>query len=216
MNDEVTRYEEDHERQSRMPVRPRPRNLLARGSRPVPEHYQDEDGEWRIRVRMSRKMFRDREKAIFLEEYAKHGRLGDAAAAAGVSSGLVRKELKEDEDFAEAMMIAEDDYRDKLLSHHQDLIFNGTERISYDRNGNISGRETIYPIRLIELELKKWDEGYREKQEVKHNVTGGVLFAPAETKSIDDWESRFSKARDVTPSSPPPSAIEEDEDEEQN
>lgn len=192
-------YEQDVERRSRLPSKPRPRNLLQRGSKPVPVHYQDEYGEWRMKIKMSRKLFDDDAKAAFLREYAEHGRLGDAAAAAGVSSPLVREELKKDEEFAEAMMVAEDSYRSKLISHHQDLVFNGTERITYDRNGNISGRETIYPIRLIELEIKKWDEGYREKQEVKHNVSGGVLFAPAETKSIDDWESRFSSAKDITP-----------------
>ena len=60
-------------------------------------------------------------------------------------------------------------------------------------------RTTEYPIRLIELELKKHDEGYRDKREVKMEHSGGVLIAPSETPSIEDWESKFNKMKDVTP-----------------
>ena len=84
------------------------------------------------------------------------------------------------------------EYRDKLIAHHQELVFNGTKKESFDRNGKLISTETIYPIRLIELELKKHDDGYRDKREVQMNVTGGVLIAPADVKSIDDWEKRFS------------------------
>ena len=50
------------------------------------------------------------------------------------------------------------------------------------------------------MELKKHDSGYREKQELNVNHGGGVLVAPAEMGSIDDWEARFGKAKDITPS----------------
>lgn len=193
---ELDNYERTYESNQ---VRQRPRSLLARGSKPVLVEYQDEDGNWRSRIKMSRIKFGDAEKGVFLETYRKWGRMGEAAAAAGVSTQCVRAHIEEDEDFAQALLMAEEEYREKLIGHHQDLVFNGTIKKSYDRNGNIVSEETVYPIRLIELELKKHDSGYREKQEVSVNHSGGVLVAPAEMGSIDDWEKKFSKMKDVTP-----------------
>ncbi|QDP65339.1 MAG: hypothetical protein Unbinned200contig1000_79 [Prokaryotic dsDNA virus sp.] len=182
-------------------VRTRPRSLLTRGSKPVVvEEWDDELKEWRRRIKMSRIKFGDKEKGIFLEVYRKWGRMGEAAAAAGVSTQCVRAHIDKDEDFAEALLIAEEEYKDKLIGHHQDLVFNGTIKKSYDRNGNLVSEETIYPIRLIELELKKHDQGYREKQEISHKHSGGVLLAPAEVDSIEDWETKFKRMKDVTPS----------------
>ena len=181
-------------------MKPRIRSLISRGSRPVRVDVQDKKtGEWRSVVRMSRKKFNEREKGIFLEEFGKWGRMGESAAAAGVTPDTVRKAMADDEEFADAVMVQEEEYRDKLIGHHQDLVFNGTQKDSFDRNGNLVSSETIYPIRLIELELKKHDKGYRDKQDIEINHTGGVLVAPAETVNIDDWEKRFSHAKDVTP-----------------
>lgn len=201
-------------------IRKRPRSLLDRGSKPIlVEEWDEEAGEWRRRIKMSRKLLDEAGKARFLETYRKWGRMGDAAAAVPCSTQVVRKEIAEDEDFAEAVLMAEEEYRDKLIGHHQDLVFNGTIKKSYDRNGNLVSEETIYPIRLIELELKKHDSGYREKQEVAVNHSGGVLVAPAEMGSIDDWEKKFSNMKDITPPSPTLSSPDEedkDEDEDEN
>lgn len=189
-------------------LRRAPRSLLSRGSTAIREQVQDQTtGDWRTVVRFSRRKFdNDWAKQTFLETYQKWGRIGEAAAAAGVSTQTVRKACLEDEDFAEAVMMAEEAYREKLIAHHQDLVFNGTEKISYDRNGNVVSKEQIFPIRLIELELKKHDSGYRDKQEIDVTHKGGVLVAPAEMGSIDDWEKRFSQAKVISP------PVEEDED----
>lgn len=198
MTDDLDDYKDDYDRQFR--VRTAPRSLLAKGSRAIRITERDpETGEWRSFIRMSRIKFDDEAKARFLNEYRKWGRMGESAAAAGVSKQTVRKALEDDEDFAEAVMAAEEEYKDKLISHHQDLVFNGTTKESYDRNGQLVSREQIFPIRLIELELKKHDKGYREKIEQEITHKGGVLVAPAEMKTIDDWESRFAKAKDISP-----------------
>lgn len=199
MSDELDDYAAEYDRSFR--VKTKPRSLLARGSRAIRITEQDpETGEWRSFIRMSRVKFDDEAKARFLDEYRKWGRMGESAAAAGVSKQTVRKALEDDEDFAEAVMACEEEYKDKLIAHHQDLVFNGTTRESYDRNGQLVSREQIFPVRLIELELKKHDKGYREKIEQEITHKGGVLVAPAEMKTIDDWESRFAKAKDVSPS----------------
>lgn len=149
---------------------------------------------------MSRVKFTDEAKGVFLNEYRKWGRMTDSAHAAGVSPQTVRKHMEDDEDFGEAVMHAADEYKDKLISHQQNLVFNGTLKENYDRNGNLVSREQIFPIRLIELELKKHDDGYREKKEIEMtHKTGGVLLAPGESGSVDDWEKRWANAKDVTP-----------------
>jgi len=211
MTDEYT-----DEHYDRIQVRQRPRSLLARGSKPiVVEEWDEETGDWRRRIKMSRKLLDEAGKGRFLEVYRKWGRMGEAAAAVPCSTQVVRKEIAEDEEFAEAVLMAEEEYREKLIGHHQDLVFNGTIKKSYDRNGNIVSEETIYPIRLIELELKKHDPGYREKQEISHKHSGGVLIAPAEMGTIDDWEAKFSNMKDVTPDDGQvsvPLQIDDDED----
>lgn len=195
---EITDYAEKYDDEFR--VRPRLRSLISRGSKPIRVNEYDEDtGEWRSVIKMSRRKFGDIEKGIFLREYARWGRMGESASAAGVTTATVRKAIEDDEEFAEALMTQEEEYKDKLVGHHQDLVFNGTVKKSYDRNGGLVSEETVYPIRLIELELKKHDSAYREKQEVAINHSGGVLVAPAEMNSIGDWEKRFSIAKDITP-----------------
>jgi hypothetical protein len=200
---EINDYADRKRYDDQFRMKPRLRSLVSRGSKLVEvEEFDEESQQWRRKLKMSRIKFDEKAKGVFLDEYSKWGRIGEASAAAGVTTQTVRKAIEEDEDFAEAMLIAEEDYRDKLISHHQNLVFNGTQKENYDRNGNLVSRETIYPIRLIELELKKHDPGYRDKQEIAVNHTGGVLLAPAEMNSIEDWEQRFSKAKDVTPKGP--------------
>lgn len=181
-------------------VRQRPRSLLSKGSRAVlVEEWDEELGDWRRRIKMERVKFGDKQKGIFLDVYRKWGRMGEAAASVGVSTSCVRRHMAEDEDFAEALLVAEEEYKEKLIGHHQDLVFNGTVKKSYDRTGRLISEETIYPIRLIELELKKHDSGYREKQQLEVSHSGGVLVAPAEMGSIDDWEKKFTEMKNVTP-----------------
>lgn len=150
---------------------------------------------------MRREKFDDEAKDRFLREFMKWGRMGDAARAAGVTPQTVNEHMRKDTDFAEAMLLAESYYKDRLISHHQNLVFHGQTKRTFDRNGNIVSEEQVFPIRLIELELKKHDQGYRDKQEVAVNHTGGVLLAPAEMPTIEDWKKRFGEMKtiDVTP-----------------
>lgn len=161
----------------------------------APVQYQDADGTWRVKIVSQREKLDDRAKGIFLAEYSQHGRIGHAAQAAGVTAQTVRRHMEVDQEFGEACMMAEHNYRDRLIEHHQNLVFEGTTKVTYDRQGNVVSEEKVYPIRLIELELKKHDEGYRDKREVDVKVSGGVLVAPPDVNSIDDWEARFSGAR---------------------
>lgn len=156
------------------------------------EEFTDVNGVKRVRIVADRVKFGMDEKLKFLAAYADHGMVGKAANAAGVSAKTVRGHAAKDPEFGAMLVECEDDYHDRLVEHHQNLLFDGQVKEVYDRNGAIVSKETTYPIRLIEMELKKHDEGYRDKRELKVAVSGGVLIAPAEMKTIDDWEQKFS------------------------
>lgn len=139
----------------------------------------------------------DEAKERFVAEYRQHGRMGDSARAAGVTNKTVREHMAKDEDFAEACLEAEEEYRSRLVAHQQDLVFNGTVKKTFDRQGNVVSEEQIYPIPLIQMELRKHDEGYRDKKEVGITHKGGVLVAPAEMASIEDWESKYADGETI-------------------
>lgn len=166
-------------------------NIASRRRMEITRDIDPETGQWRHRIQRAKYVFDDIAKGIFLEEYQKWGRLADAAAAAGVTPQTVRKHEEDDEEFAYAVKMCEDTYRDRIVAHHQDLVFNGVEKNSYDREGNLVSTEIKYPERLIELELKRHDKGYREKQELEVTHHAGVIVAPTTVDSIDDWEAKF-------------------------
>lgn len=169
------------------------KGLTRSSSKFVAYEEQDENGNWRVRIKSQQLKFDDDAKQRFLEEYSKFGRIGDSCRAAGVSHTTYLKHLQEDQDFGEACLMAEKDYQSKLIAHHQDLVFNGQTKVTYDRQGNIVSEEKVYPIPLIQMELRKHDEGYRDNKTMDVKVSGGVLIAPADVASIDEWESRFAQ-----------------------
>ena len=155
------------------------------------EEYFDDDGNWRLRVTAGSK-FDEMARGIFLREMAEHGRKSTAAMAAGVSVTTANWAIKNDPDFNEAVAHCQLIYHDRIVAHHQDLLFNGVETIRYDNKGTIISTSRDYPIRLIELELKKHDDGYRDKREINMNVSGGVLIAPA-GMTIEEWEKKHGE-----------------------
>jgi len=163
-------------------------------SKHVPVEYEDANGSWRVGARLKSSVFTDKQKGLFLNELRKHGRITIACRKSGTWPPHVKKERIADENFDEAFSVAIMEYHDRVIGHHQDLVFNGTQKKIYDRNGQLISEETQYPIRLVELELKKVDESYREKRKLEMEVSGGVLVAPAEMGSIADWEEKFVDA----------------------
>ena len=160
------------------------------------EQYFDENGEWGLTLIQGTK-FNQRARSIYLRELSSHGRRTTAMISAGISHPTLRHAEK-DQDFLEASAHAISMYKDRLIAHHQDLVFNGIPKTRYDSRGNIVEESVDYPIRLIELELKKHDDGYRDKREVNMNVSGGVLVAPAGL-TIDEWEKKIRPNKLILP-----------------
>lgn len=178
----------------------------------VVEVEDPETGEISYKLVSTRYKFGDEEKLIVYKELCNHGRIGTAARAAGVTIKTVKNHVKKDIAFADMIAEATETYKDKLINHHQKLVFEGTTKKHYDRNGKLVSEETIYPIPLIQMELRKHDDGYRDKREVALNVRGGVLIAPSETKSIDDWEAKFgAKGAEIIDGSIAESETDEDD-----
>ncbi len=155
------------------------------------EEYFDDDGNWRLRMTSGSK-FDEVRRGIFLREMAEHGRKSTAAMAAGVSVTTANWAIKNEPDFSEAIAHCQLIYKDRVVAHHQDLLFNGVEKVRYDNKGAVVETTREYPIRLIELELKLVDDGYRDKRTIDMNVSGGVLIAPA-GMTIEEWEKKHGQ-----------------------
>lgn len=131
---------------------------------------------------------------VYLQEIREHGIVDLACIRANLSKGSINKYVDENPEFEEALQEARAVYKSKVLIHHQDLVFNGTEKVNYDRNGNVIATERVFIPRLIELELRKVDSEYRDKQEITHKVSGGVLVAPSDLNSVEEWEAKYQSS----------------------
>ena len=151
-----------------------------RRSKATKAHPKADQSTWRVKWRASQISFDDPAKEIYLKEFAEHGRKKHAADAAGVSLHTVRNHLKNDPEFSKAHDEAADSYRDSFVEHAiGDLATKGIPVMAATKEGDVYEQRRDYPIRLIELELKRIDPSYRDKQEVEISGGGGVLVVPA-------------------------------------
>ena len=142
---------------------------------------------WRRKLQTSKLKFDDDQKNVYLAEIGEHGMKGRAARKAGVATATVGRHRENDPEFAEREAEALDDYRDRIVSHHRNLLLEGEITRKYSKDGELIEEKHTYPIRLIELELKRVDPSYREKQQIDLNAQGGgVLVAPAD-KTPEQW-----------------------------
>ena len=145
---------------------------------------------------VNRIKFDDIQKQIYLDHLAANGLKGRAAKAAGVLGSTVIYHAKKDPEFAEAMAIAGEYYRDSFVDHAMTLAYEGIEVRKYNRNGELVEKRRDYPIKLIEMELKRVEPEYRDKQELKVSGQMGVLVAPAQV-SPTAWAEQAALAADV-------------------
>ncbi len=136
---------------------------------------------WRVKLMASRIKFDDERKKIFLEHFSKTSRVGEACQVAGVNNQTVLYHYKNDPDFAESYEAAKLKYRDSLQALAEDLIFNGVEKpIIGGRNKDMIIATTIdYPIPLLQMELKRVDPDYKDRQVVENVGSGAVVLIPA-------------------------------------
>lgn len=145
---------------------------------------------WRVKLRQSRIKFDDDQKKIYLEDLAKHGMKARAAKTAGVSRATVLNHIENDEEFSERYDDALQEYRDGFVDHAvHDLAREGVLVERFDKDGKLVMTKREYPIPIIQMELKRIEPAYRDKQTIDLNHGGGVMVAPAGI-SPEDWIKR--------------------------
>ena len=154
---------------------------LVRRPNAAPANPVADQRNWRVKLLASRIKFDDRAKEIFLRDFANHGRKKESASAAGVSLLTVTNHCKNDPDFAQAFDEAQADYRDKFVKRAIDEIaYHG---ISIKKVNHVTGEvyeeRRDHPVRLLELELRRVDPTFRDKQEISLTGGGGILVVPA-------------------------------------
>lgn len=161
---------------------------------------------WRDKLEATRIKFDDEQKIVYANALAGHGLKGRSAQTAGVCMQTVRKHLENDPDFAELVEEALETYRDKFVDHLTTLAYDGVLVKKYNKEGELIEERIDYPIRLIELEAKRVEPGYRDKQQIDINTGNtGVLLAPAD-KTPEQW---VREALEENKTKQPPPGIED-------
>lgn len=136
-------------------------------------------------------------RAAFLANYARTGRILASCKAAGLSKRQLEK-ARRDRVFLEAYEIAEEEYRESLREELYRRAVEGVEEPVYYKGMRIdNGENRRYSDRLFELELKRQCPEYREKVDVSHQVSGGVLVLGGTMGTIDEWTKKHGGTIDV-------------------
>lgn len=175
----------------------------------VASKVKADQSNWRTRLQQARIKFDDDQKEIFLDHYAENGRKCDAATAAGVSLRTVNNHIENDPDFEEGFDAARAAFTDKVVNHHHKLVFEGEIHKKFNKDGELIEERHVYPIRLVELELKRREPAYRDKQEIDLNHGGGVMIAPADM-TPEDWVREQEKLNETRERPGSPKDEEED------
>lgn len=144
--------------------------------------------DWRGKSRIKPSKFDDRLKSIFLNVYAETNRVMEALKIVEIDHGTLQYHLERDEEFAAGYEDAKRKYRDKIHRHATELMLQGTEVpiIGGKNKDQIVAKYKNYPIPLLQMELKRVDPDYKDRQEIDHKNGGGVVVIPNDV-SADDW-----------------------------
>lgn len=131
----------------------------------------------------------------FCEAYAGHNLITKAAQAAGVSITTVRNHLKTNPMFEEMVTDAKMIYRDKIVETIYERAITGIEEpiIGGVARDQVVAYKRVYSDRLLELEAKRIEHGYRDKGGVEINTGGGVLVVQAGNMDEGSWEEKYGK-----------------------
>lgn len=147
-------------------------------------------------------IFTPKVQTLFCEHLSILGRVTHAARAAGISPLTVRNMEKNNPEFAEMMAEAQMEYRDKIAAEVYRRAVEGWDVpiVGGQFKDQVVAHERKFSDRLLEMEAKRVDPGYREKQTVNVGQQGGVIVISASPANKEDWRDSYNATPiDVTP-----------------
>lgn len=148
--------------------------------------------EWRKNIRDAMKEPTEAKLQIFLDEIRKHGRIGQSFREAGVCGQTIQNRVKEDKEFADAYEQAKKEYASLIQEISFGQINGIKEVLSKLKDGAVTSKTTLkFPSNpLLQMELKRVNKEYVEKQEIDLDVKiGGTLVVPRSDTNMsnEDW-----------------------------
>lgn len=95
---------------------------------------------------------------------------------------------EKDSMFNERCMLAEERYHARVLEEMQKRAFGWEEPLYYQGKPTGHTRQ-MFDMRALEMEAKRVEPGYRDKQNVNVNVAPGVIVVGEKPKEALDWEA---------------------------
>ena len=144
-------------------------------------------------TRRSTKFDRD-SRDRFLRNYMLTGQIYASCRAAGVSEECYRQYVRDNiNGFADEFEEAKGLFRDAIEAEIQRRAMVGWEEpvIGGKDRDQVVTTITKYSDRLLELFAKRHIDGYREKQQVDLNVSGGVMVVPERPKTNETWSEQY-------------------------
>jgi hypothetical protein len=143
-----------------------------------------DQSNWRRKLDQKRLKFDDFAKEIFLNHFKENNLVLKACDAADIAYSTLYLHLENDPDFREAYEQAQIEYKERVVSHVQNLAFNGISNpIFAGKDGEYRGEKVEYPIQLIMMEAKKVEHAYRDRHEVDIKSSSLALSNIVFTKS---------------------------------
>lgn len=159
---------------------------------------------WRQQLKASRIKFDDKQKRIFLEAILRHGKKMLACKEAGVCLQTVNGHLENDPDFADLYDMTVEERSGRIVEQLEREALEGFTQPIFDKDGNEIGEKRIYETGLRAMMLKRFDNDYRDRQEIDLKGSGGVLVVPADI-SPQDWIAQQLEKNKT--SEPPPKIL---------
>lgn len=133
---------------------------------------------------------------LFCEHLSILGRVTHAARAAGISPLTVKAMEKNSPEFAEMVGLAQMEYRDKVAAEVYRRAIEGWDEpvIGGKDRDTVVCHVRKFSDKLLELEAKRVDSGYREKQTLNVGQSGGVIVINASPIEKEPWREKYNQA----------------------
>jgi len=131
----------------------------------------------------------------FLKNYAKTGRINQAAAVAGVCVNTIGNLRKSSPEFMALFMEADEKYCESIEAEIERRAMRGVEEPVW-QGGQEVGRKRKYSDKLLIAHAKSRMSKYRDKLEAEVTHKGAVLAIPMTSTSEEEFEDAVEEAKE--------------------